>query len=95
MVLCEVSVAAAYLVLPNACSQCAGLFFLSSHSTTTPPPTPTNSAVHILCKTICGVPASAAEAETAGLFTNAQEGVPMITARASKAKIGITIFSRI
>ena len=40
----------------------------------------TNGAVHVLCKTVRGVPASAAEAETAGLFVGAQEAVPMITA---------------
>jgi hypothetical protein len=79
MVLCIVS-DAAYLVLPDARSRAAGLFFLSDHSTTTPPQTPTNGAVHVLCKTIRGVPASAAEAETVGLFMNAQEAIPMITA---------------
>jgi hypothetical protein len=79
MVLCIVS-DAAYLVLPDARSRCAGLFFLSDHSNTTPPQTPSNGAVHVLCKTIHGVPASAAEAETVGLFMNAQEAIPMITA---------------
>ncbi len=79
MVLCVVS-DAAYLVSPDARSRCAGYFFLSDHSTTTPPQTPSNGAVHVLCKTIRGVPASAAEAETLGLFVNAQEAIPMITA---------------
>ena len=78
MILCVVSYAA-YLVLPKARSRCASLYFLSNHSSTTPPQTPTNGAVHILCKT-SGVPASAAETETAGLFVGAQEAVPMITA---------------
>ena len=79
MILCVVS-DAAYLVLPKARSRCASLYFLSNQSTTNPPQTPTNGAVHVLCKTIRGVPASAAEAETAGLFVGAQEAVPMITA---------------
>ena len=79
MVLCVVS-DAAYLVSPDARSRCAGYFFLSDHSTTTPPQTPSNGAVHVLCKTIRGVPASAAEAETLGLFVNAHEAIPMITA---------------
>ena len=68
---------AAYLVLPNARSRCAGLYFLSDVSTTTPPNPRLNGAVHVLCKTIRGVPSSAAEAETGGLFINAQEAVPI------------------
>jgi hypothetical protein len=79
MVLCIVS-DAAYRVLPDARSCCTGLFFISAHSNTPPPQTPSNGAVHVLCKTIRGVPASAAEAETVGLFMNAQEAIPMITA---------------
>jgi hypothetical protein len=71
---------AAYLVLPKARSRCAGIYILSNASTTNPPrPTP-NGAVHVLCKTLRGVPASAAEAETGGLFLNAQEAIPIITA---------------
>jgi hypothetical protein len=77
--LCVVSDAAC-LVLPHACSRCAGLFFLSDHSTAAPPQTATNGAVHVLCKTVCGVPASAAKAKTIGLFVNAQEAIPMMTA---------------
>jgi hypothetical protein len=79
MILCIVG-DAAYLVLPDARSRCAGLFFLSNISHTNPPETQTNGAVHVLCKTIRGVPASAAEAETGGLFLNGQEAVPIITA---------------
>ena len=36
------------------------------------------SPVHVLVKTICVVPASAYEAETASIFIGAQEAVPMI-----------------
>jgi hypothetical protein len=73
---------AAYLVLPNARSRAAGHFFLTSlSSATSSPPNPTpNGAVHVLCKTIRTVAASASEAETGSLFLNAQEAVPMITA---------------
>jgi hypothetical protein len=73
---------AVYLVLPNARSRAAGLFFLSNRSgaTSTPPsPTP-NGPIHVLCKTLRTVAASASEAETGALFLNAQEAVPMITA---------------
>jgi hypothetical protein len=79
MMLCVVA-DAAYLVLPDARSRCAGLFFLSNNTTTNPPDTTSNGAVHVLCKTIRGVPASAAEAETGGLFLNGQEAIPIITA---------------
>ena len=71
---------AAYLVLPNARSRCAGLYFLSNLPTTNPPRPKPNGAIHVLCKTIRVVPASAAEAETGGLFLNGQEAVPIITA---------------
>jgi hypothetical protein len=71
---------AAYLVLPNARSRCAGLYFLSDISNTSPPEPKSNGVVHVLCKTIRGVPASAAEAETGGLFLNGQETIPIITA---------------
>jgi hypothetical protein len=68
---------AAYLVLPNARSRCAGLYFLSDVSTTKPPTPRPNGAIHVLCKTLRGVPSSAAEAETGGLFLNTQEAVPI------------------
>ena len=58
----------------------AGLFFLSNKITSNPPNPKQNGAVHVLCKTLKGVPASASKAETGGLFLSAQEAVPMITA---------------
>jgi hypothetical protein len=68
---------AAYLVLPNARSRYAGHYFLSDR----PPPPPTkpspkpNGAILTVCKTIRGVMASAAEAETGGVYGNAQEAL--------------------
>jgi hypothetical protein len=79
MILCMVA-DAAYLVLPDARSRCAGLYFLTDYPTTDPPKPKMNGAVHVLCKTLRGVPASAAKAETGGLFLNGQEAVPIITA---------------
>ena len=66
---------AAYLVLPNARSRYAGHYILSD----TPPLAPTmptpkpNGAILTVCKTLCGVMTSAAEAETGGVYGNAQE----------------------
>jgi hypothetical protein len=73
---------AAYLVLPNARSRASGLFYLTDSlgATSNPPQPKQNGAVHVLCKTLRTVAASAAEAETGALFLNAQEGVPMRTA---------------
>jgi hypothetical protein len=79
MILCIIA-DAAYLVLPNARSRCAGMYFLTDKPTSDPPDPKPNGAVHVLCKTLRGVPASAAEAETGGLFLNGQEAVPIITA---------------
>jgi hypothetical protein len=80
MILCIIA-DAAYLVLPtNAHSRCAGMYFLTDKPTSNPPDPKPNGAVHVLCKTLRGVPASAAEAETGGLFLNGQEAVPIITA---------------
>jgi hypothetical protein len=71
---------AAYLVLPKARSRCAGLYICTDRSHTEPPQPKPNGPVHVLCKTIHGVPASAAEAETGGIFLNGQEAIPLITA---------------
>ena len=68
---------AAYLVAPGAKSRIAGYFYLSSKSsissTSTPTSTlspPLNAPIHVECKTLKHVVSSAAEAETAGLFSN-------------------------
>jgi hypothetical protein len=62
---------AAYLVMPNAKSRIAGYYYLST-DTTNPPH---NGPILVLCKTLQHVVASAAEAETAGIFFNAQTGI--------------------
>jgi hypothetical protein len=70
---------AANLVLPNARSLIAGYFYLSENTrqgdNITQPER--NGPLHIVCKTLKHVVASAAEAETGGLFINAQETLPL------------------
>ena len=68
---------AAYLVMPGARSRFAGYYHLSSYSQPvhTPIHTPLNGAILVECRTIRHVVASAAEAETAGLFHNAQTAI--------------------
>ena len=78
MILCLIS-DAAYLVLPNARSRCATLFTLTDKPTTNPPKTTPNGLLYVMVKTIKGVPASAAEAETGGIFLSAQEACPILT----------------
>ena len=70
---------AAYLVLPNAKSRIAGHFYLSSNPPKSPaPPKPApNGPILTECKTIRHVVASAAEAETGGLFYNGQTIIPI------------------
>ena len=62
---------AAYLVMPGARSRFAGYYHLSSRSSTAL----LNGAILVECKTIRHVMSSAAEAETAGLFNNAQTAI--------------------
>ena len=65
---------AAYLVLPKAKSRIAGYFYLGTNNKNA---TIVNGAILIECKTLRHVVASAAEAETAGLFYNAQRAIPI------------------
>ena len=67
---------AAYLVLPRARSRLAGHFFLSSPGSLSRIAFP-NGPVLTECKTIWHVVSSAAEAETAALFHNAQTARPI------------------
>jgi len=65
---------AAYLVQDNARSRIAGHYILSSYPSPAPsiPAPAPNAPILVECKTLRTVVASAAEAETAGLFHNCQ-----------------------
>ena len=65
---------AANLVQDNACSGIAGYYILSSYPNSAPtiPQLAPNAPILVKCKTLCSVVASAAEAETGGLFHNGQ-----------------------
>ena len=67
---------AAYLVLPNARSRIAGYFYLSDIPPDNQEPK-LNAPILIVCKTLKNVIASAAEAETAGVFVNTQLALPI------------------
>ena len=47
---------------------------------TTTPASPHNAPVHVVCKTLRIVMASAAGAETGGFFYNGQEAIPIVRA---------------
>ena len=66
---------AAYLVLPLAHSHYAGYFYLRSLKSTNGR---LNGSILIICKSIWSVVASAAEAETGGLFYNSQDNTIII-----------------
>jgi hypothetical protein len=70
---------AAYLVLPNAKSRIAGHYYLSATPPKPPlkPSPPLNGPILTECRTLRNVVASAAEAETGGLFHNAQTCLPI------------------
>ena len=67
---------AAYLVVPQAKSRVAGFYHLSSEFAKNRP-TPINGGVLVECKILRHVVASAAEAEVAGIFLNAQQIIPI------------------
>ena len=67
---------AAYLVAPKARSRIAGYYYLSDHPSKTTHPT-LNGAILVECKTLRHVVSSAAEAEIAGVFHNAQTSIPI------------------
>ena len=66
----------AYLVAPKARSCVASYYQLTANPTKTPHPT-INGAILVECKTLRHVVSSAAEAETAAIFHNAQQAVPI------------------
>ena len=68
---------AAYLVLPQAHSHVASIFYLRNATAGRPP---LNGAIQVICKTLQNVVSSAAEAETGGIFIGGQQAVPIITA---------------
>ena len=67
---------AAYLVLSNTKSRIAGYFYLLDHLSQEISPL-LNGAILVECKGIKHVVSSSAEAETAGLFHNAQMALPI------------------
>ena len=67
---------AAYLVQPNAKSRIAGYYHLTNLPTSTVQSN-INGAILVECKTLRHVVASAAEAETAGIFHNTQMSIPL------------------
>ena len=67
---------AAYLAMPNARSRIVGHYYLSDHPETTKSPKP-NGPILTECRTLQHVVASAAEAETAGIFHNARTALPI------------------
>ena len=67
---------AAYLVLPKARSRIAGYFRLENRTQQLRKDRP-NGPILIECKTLRRVVTSAAEAETSGVFTNAQTSIPI------------------
>jgi len=69
----HVDMDAAYLVLSGARSRIAGYYYLAQYPITDAIPKPTlNGAIHVECKMLKHVVASAAEAKTGGLFHNGQ-----------------------
>jgi hypothetical protein len=62
--------------MPKARSRIAGYYYLGNHPSTGPHPE-LNGTILIECKTLKHVVASAAEAETGGIFHNAQMALPI------------------
>ena len=84
-----------YLVLPDTRSCCARLCTLSDQLMFMPPTIKSNCPVHVLVKTICGVPASAYEAKTAGICIGVHEAVPIIKAQVDLRKVNLTFFGQV
>ena len=68
---------AAYLVAPNSKSRVAGYFYLSDNPSTLKSTPTFNAAIHVECRLLRHIVSSAAEAETAGIFTNCQAAIPI------------------
>ena len=67
---------AAYLLLPQACSCFARIFYLSNATCRRPP---LNGAIQVICKTLQDVVSFATEAETGGIFIGGHHAIPIIT----------------
>jgi len=67
---------AAYLVAPKARSRISGFYKLSTHPSLCQTP-PRNGPIFVECKTLRQVVSSAAEAETAAIFYNARNAIPI------------------
>ena len=67
---------AAYLVAPGAKSRIAGFFYFK-HAPDGTPLKEINNPIHVECRYLRHVVASAAEAEVGGLFHNAQTTIPI------------------
>ena len=72
---------ASYLSETGARSRVGGFFFLNGNDNTDPtsPAPPINGAIHINSNILKNIMSSAAEAETSGLFHNAQDACPICT----------------
>ena len=72
---------ASYLSEPKARSCDGGFYFLDGEDNPDPgaPPPEINGAVHLECRILKPVMFSATEAEAAGLYHNAQEGIMIQT----------------
>ena len=68
---------AAYLVLPQARSRIASIFYLNNATSKRPP---LNGAIQVIFKTLQNIVSSAAKSETGGIFIGGQQAVPTITA---------------
>lgn len=70
-----------YLSVNKSRSRAGGYYFLSSNDSE-PNKATKNGAIHVLCKILQNVMASAAETEIASAFENAKEAIPMRNALA-------------
>ena len=68
---------AAYLILLQAHSRVASVFYLSN---ATSGRLPLNGAIQVICKTLQNLVSSTARSETGGIFIGGQQAVPIITA---------------
>ena len=69
---------AAYLVAPKARSRISGYYYMSDICNTNKPTPKLNGPILVECRLLNHVVTSAAEAETAGLFYNAQSAIHLI-----------------